>query len=340
MKKSLKPISEQTMVITGASSGIGLVTTRMAASKGAKLILAARNEDALSKLCEELRTKGCDAIYVVADVGLQENITAIADAAIASYGGFDTWVNNAGVSLFGNLEDVRIPDMKRIFDTNFWGGLYGSLTAVSHFKETGKAGALINVGSFFGDRATPIQSIYGAAKHALHGFTDSLRMELEKQKSPVSVTLVHPGRIDTPYNEHARSYLDQQPAHRGMIYPPEAVAEAILYAAAHRTRDMFVGSQAKFFAVLGALAPRLTDKIMEAWLFYSQRSSRPSRDIEDNALYKAGYGLHERGTHEGWVQSSSWYVKASKHPVLTTLILGTGVALLCGLSMQNRKSLI
>ena len=117
----------------------------------------------------------------------------------------------------------------------------------------------------------------------------------------------------------------QQPAHRGYIYPPQSVAEAILHAATHPKRDMFVGFQAKFFAVMGTIAPRLTDKIMEKWMFYSQVADRPSRDRKDNALYKPGYGLHERGTHEGYVRSGSMYVTMSKNPVLTGMaIAGLG----------------
>jgi len=327
MVNSLKPLPNQVIVITGASSGIGLVTARMAAKRGAKLVVAARNEDALRQLVEEIRSKGGEAIYVVADVGQEEDVNRIAEVAIAEFGGFDTWVNNAGVSIFGACEEVSIPDMKRMFDTNFWGVVYGSRAAVKHFRQRKSNGALINVGSFLGDRAAPVQSTYSASKHALHGWTDALRMELEKEKAPVSVTLIHPGRIDTPYNEHARSYISKQPAHRGMIYPPEAVAEAILYSAEHPKRDMFVGFQSKFLAILGALAPRLTDKLMEIWAFPSQQSDRPSRDKEDNALYQPGYGMHERGTHQGWVRSGSFYVKASEHPLLTSMTLaGLGVA--------------
>lgn len=320
MALSLKPLHDQVVVITGPSSGIGLVTARMAAQQGAKLVLAARNEDALRQLVEEIRSKGGQAIYVVADVGKEEDVNRIAERAIAEFGGFDTWVNNAGVSIFGRCMEVTIPDMKRMFDTNFWGVVYGSRVAVNHFRQrqTG-SGALINVGSFFGDRAVAVQSTYAASKHALHGWTDALRMELEAEGAPVSVTLIHPGRIDTPYNEHARSYLDKQPAHRGMIYPPQAVAEAILFAAEHPRRDMFVGFQAKFLAVLAGISPRLMDKIMEVWAFPSQQSDRPSRDREDNALYHAGYGLHERGTHQGWIRSGSLYVKAEKHPVAATI---------------------
>lgn len=329
MAISLKPLRDQVIVITGASSGIGLVTARMAAQQGAKLVLAARNEDALRQLAEEIQSDGGQAIYVVADVGQEEDVNRIAERAIAEFGGFDTWVNNAGVSIFGRCMEVTIPDMKRMFDTNFWGVVYGSRVAVNHFKQHQVgSGALINVGSFFGDRAVAVQSTYAASKHALHGWTDALRMELEAEGAPVSVTLIHPGRIDTPYNEHARSYLTKQPAHRGMIYPPEAVAEAILFAAEHPRRDMFVGFQAKILAVLAGISPRLTDKLMEVYAFPSQQSDRPSRDREDNALYHAGYGMHERGTHQGWIRSGSLYVKAEKHPLLATLaIAGFGTVL-------------
>ncbi|MFM7423607.1 MAG: SDR family oxidoreductase [Elainella sp.] len=325
----LKPLKDQVVVITGASSGIGLVTARMAAKQGAKLVLAARNEEALRQLTEEIRGNGGEAIYVVTDVGQEEQVNHIAERAIAEFGGFDTWVNNAGVSIFGLCMDVTIPDMKRMFDTNFWGVVYGSRAAVNHFRQRQSgSGALINVGSFLGDRAVAVQSTYSATKHAVHGWTDALRVELETEGAPVSVTLIHPGRIDTPYNEHARSYMPKQPAHRGMIYPPEAVAEAILYAAEHPKRDMYVGFQAKALAMLGGISPALTDKLMELWAFPSQQSDQPSRDREDNALYRPGYGLQERGTHQGWIRSESFYVKASSHPLAATgILIGVGTVL-------------
>ncbi|MDQ0735895.1 SDR family oxidoreductase [Arthrobacter agilis] len=326
MAKVLKPLTEQVVVITGASSGIGLVTARMAVQRGAAVVLAARNADALRTLEEELRAAGGRAHHVVADVGRQEDVGRIADAARQAFGGFDTWVNNAAVSIFGSVDEVSIEDMHRMVDTNYWGVVYGCREAVAQFKgRTGSSGAIVNVGSVFGDRATPVQSTYASAKHAVHGWTDALRMEMEAQGVPVSVTLLHPGRIDTPYNEHAQSYLDQQPAHRGMIYPPEAVAEAILHAAAHPTRDLFIGSQVKIGVVAAALAPRLMDRIMERHMYRSQHADRPSRRTGDSALHRAGYGLHERGTHEGWVRGRSYYLKAEKHPVLTTVLVAAAV---------------
>jgi short-subunit dehydrogenase len=337
MKLSLKPLAQQVIVLTGASSGIGLVTARLAAQHGAKLVLAARNEDALHQLAAEICSQGGQAIAVPTDVSQEEEVNHLAAAAIAEFGTFDTWVNNAGVSIFGSTMEVSIPDMRHMFDTVFWGQVYGSRAAVQHFKERGQAGALVNVGSLFGDWPTPVQSTYASAKHALHGWTGALRMELEKEQAPVSVTLVHPGRIDTPYNEHARSYLDKQPSHRGMVYPPEAVAEAILYSAAHPKRDMYVGFQAKAFAVLAPIIPRITDKVMELWMYPSQHDDRPSRSREDNALYQPGYGLHERGTHHGWFRSGSIYVKAQEYPALAlAAVAGLGLAVTALVKARKR----
>jgi short-subunit dehydrogenase len=337
MKITLKPLGQQVVVITGASSGIGLVTARLAAKAGARLVLAARNEDALQQLAQEIRSQGGQAIAVTADVGDEEDVLRIAAAAITEFDTFDTWVNNAGVSIFGHCEEVSIADMRRMFDTVYWGAVYGSRVAVAHFRQRGVAGALINIGSFFGDRATPVQSTYCTAKHALHGWTDALRMELEMEKAPVSVTLIHPGRIDTPYNEHAQSYYQHQVAHRGMVYPPEAVAEAILFAAAHPKRDMYVGFQAKVLKMLGDLAPRFMDKLMEVVTDPGQIDpDRPSHNAETSALYKAGFGLRERGSHEGWFRSGSIYVKVQKHPLLAAAaVVGLGLAI--GALRQSRQ---
>ncbi|WP_407371332.1 SDR family oxidoreductase [Carnobacterium sp.] len=331
----LKKLKDQVIVITGASSGIGLVTARMAAEKGAKVVVAARNEEALQKLVEELQRKGHSAIYVEADVGKEEDVNAIAEATLREFGRFDTWVNNAGISIFGHSMDVSTKDMRRMFETNFWGVVYGSRAAVEHYKDRKTPGALINIGSLFGDRGTTVQSTYASSKFAVHGWTENLRMELEKEHLPVSVTLIHPGRIDTPYNEHAMSYMDKQPGHRGMIYPPEAVAEAILFAAENPKRDIFVGSQAKIFVVLGRVFPRFTDKLVEKIMYPTQHLDKQSNPPEESALYHAGYGLHERGTKEGWVRSNSYYVKATKHPMITTAAI-TGLGALFLLAAKKK----
>jgi short-subunit dehydrogenase len=331
MSVRLRPLDQQVVVITGASSGIGLVTARCAARRGARLVLAARNEEALCRLAEEIRGDGGQAVPVVADVGRQEDVARVASAAQTEFGRFDTWVNNAGVSIFGEIPQVSIEDMHRVFDTVYWGVVYGCLQAVEHYRSRpGKTGgAIVNVGSVFGDRSTPIQSTYASAKHAVHGFTDALRVELQHERDPISVTLVHPGRIDTSYNEHAQSYLSQQPAHRGMIYPPEAVAQAILAAAEHPIRDVYVGSQAKIVQLAGALTPRLVDKIMSWYMWPTQMDPhRTSHPREQSALWHAGHGGQERGSHVGWHRRGSWTVAATTHPLRSAV--GSGIAALAG----------
>ncbi|MFS4505036.1 SDR family oxidoreductase [Clavibacter sp. Sh2141] len=310
----LLPLEDQVVVITGASSGIGRVTARMAAARGAAVVLAARNGEALEEVVAGIVADGGRATAVVADVGVAADVERIAATALAEHHRFDTWINDAGVSVFGLADRVPLEDMRRMMDTDYWGVVHGSLAAVAHMRSRkGYGGAIVNVGSVFGDRATPLQSTYSSIKHAVHGWTDALRMDIEAQGLPISVTLLHPGRIDTPYNEHAQSHAERQPAHRGMIYPPEAVAEAALWAAQHPTRDLYIGVQAHLGAVAGAVAPRLTDLVMERYMLWSQRSSRPSRPPGDSGLRQPSPRPAERGTHEGWVRRRSYYLAVQEH---------------------------
>ena len=231
MGVQLKKLSEQVIVITGASSGIGLVTARMAARQGARLVLAARSEDALRTLTDEIKAEGGKAVYAVADVGREEDVRRIADAARHHFGGFDTWVNNAGVSIYGRVLDVSMEDHRQLFETNYWGLVHGSRVAAEHLRQRG--GAIINVGSSLSDRAIPLQGTYCASKHAVKGYTDALRMELEEEDAPISVTLIKPSAIDTPYKDHAKNYLPVEPENPPPVYAPETVAEAILHSATH-----------------------------------------------------------------------------------------------------------
>src|SRR3954451_1189512 len=339
MAVSLPSLENQVVVITGASSGIGLVTARMAAKRGAAVVLAARNDGALEELAAEIRAVGGQAIAVGADVGDQGEVARIADRALQRFGRFDSWVNNAGVSIFGRIEEVSIEDMRRMFDTVYWGVVYGSRQAAAHYKRRGTPGAIVNVGSLFGDRATPLQSTYASAKHAVHGFTEALRMELEADDAPVSVSLLHPGRIDTPYNEHAQSYADRHPVHRVYVYTPETVAEAILYAAEHPARDLYIGSQAKALAIIGRLAPRLTDKAMERYLFWGQLDpDRPAPPREQSALYQAGREpLRERGSHRGLRRSRSLYLIGQEHRRARDAALA-GVASAAAVTLARRRT--
>jgi len=327
----LRKLEEQTIVLTGATSGIGLVTARMAAERGAKLMLMARNDDALKKLSSELSLKGAKVKYAAGDVANEGDILKVAAATISEFGNFDTWINNAGVSIYGRLEEVPIEDSRQLFETNFWGVVNGSLVAARNLKLSG--GAIINIGSTLSDRAIPIQGMYCASKHAVKGFTDALRMELEAEGAPVSVTLIKPSAIDTPYKEHAKNYLGVQPENPPPVYSPETVAETILYCAENPVRDCFVGGGGKAISLLGKFAPRTTDLVMENTMIEMQKSDRPGKVRSREGLYASRDGrLQERGGYQGHVAESSVYTKASLHPLTTgaAFAVGLGAAFLIG----------
>jgi short-subunit dehydrogenase len=332
MKIQLKGLSQQVIVITGASSGIGLATARLAASKGARLVLAARSEDSLRRLVEEIRAHGGKAIYVDADVGVEADVQRIHAAAVREFGGYDTWVNNAGVSVYGRCLEVSTEDMRRVFETNFWGVVYGSRVACQHLRH--RTGTLINIGSEVSDVAAPLQGIYSASKHAVKGWTDALRMELEDEGAPVSVTLIKPGPIDTPYTEHAKNYLADRPTHAPPVYLPESVAEAILHAATHPVRDLFVGAGAKVASTMNKWSPRLMDRVMEKTLIPGTHSGKPRTG--GDALHHAGGGLRERGNYEGLVRNST-YTRAVRHPMLTSAaVVGVGLMAAAAATRRNR----
>lgn len=336
MQLRLKPIRDQVIVITGASSGIGLVTARMAARRGARVVVTARNQAALRQLAQEIQgdeSNGGVAAFVAGDVGDEAALRRVADEAIRRFGRIDTWVNGAGVSIYGRLIDISLEDQRRLFDTNFWGVVIGSRIAVEHLRKEG--GALINIGSTLSDRAVPLQGIYSASKHAVKAYTDALRMEVEHDGLPIAVTLIKPYSIDTPYVEHAKNYLPNEPVYPPPAYAPEVVAETILHCAQHPVRDVFAGGAGQVMSALGRLAPRLTDKVMES-MFEIQQSDRPDDDRTHNSLYGPTTAMKERSGRAAYVAESSLYTQAALHPLVTGTILAVAGLVLASLLLSRR----
>ena len=297
MAAALKPLDQQVIVITGASSGIGLATTESAAKEGAKLVLAARSEQTLNEIVQRINAEGGEAISVVADVGDRQQVERIAEAAVRRFGRIDTWVNDAGVSIYGRLDEVSEQDSRRLFDVNFWGVVNGSLAALPYLKREG--GALINVGSEVSDAVVPLQGMYSASKHAVKGFTDALRVEIEEiDEAPVSITLIQPTAVDTPFPEHARNYMDQEPKLPTPMIEPQKVADAILKAATKPERDVKVGSMSKLNTTVAKVAPGLGDKL-SAKQADRQQYDEPPRQPE-GTLYKPGEQgrIHGSGERE------------------------------------------
>lgn len=325
------------MVITGATSGIGLTTARMAAKKGAKLVLVARNESALRELTDEINGSGGKAIYSAADVSDENALRQAARKAKERFGGFDTWVNNAGGSIYGRIMEVPTGDLRRLFETNVWGVVNGSKIAVEHLQNRG--GALINVGSEVSDSAVPLQGMYSSSKHAVRGFTDALRMELEADGLPISVTLIKPTAIHTPFPENAKNYLPYEPQLPPPLYAPELVAEAILYTAENPTRDFFVGEMAKLHSSMALNMPRLYEKMNESMIDSMQNAGESAKTNRPDGLYETNSKLSERGAQERFVLEESLYQQAKIHPFVSTgILLGGGIALAAFLGSRKMRS--
>ena len=313
-----KALERQVMVITGATSGIGLATAMRAAAAGARVVLTARGEADLVDICATINAKGGRASYLAADIGDSAAVRAVAAHAIATFGTIDTWVNVAGLTIYGPLNVVPEADNVRLMRTNFWGTVHGSLVAAEHLRQRG--GTIINVGSVGSDIAFPMQGIYGASKHAVKGFTDALRMELMQEGAPIAVTLLKPNSIDSPLPQRARNYMEVEPMLPPPIYPPEEVAYAILKCAAHPRRELVVGGGGVALIAFKRMLPSLYDRIGPAITFFERRGI-PARN-QTGALHAPQRGTEVRGDQPGYVMRTSLYTRAMLNPGVTIAAAG------------------
>ncbi|RZA32071.1 MAG: SDR family NAD(P)-dependent oxidoreductase [Lysobacteraceae bacterium] len=293
MNTELKPIDQQVMVITGASSGIGLATALAAAAQGARVALLARSEQTLDEVVADIQADGGQALAVALDIADRGAVEAAADQIVSRFGRIDTWVNNAGVAIYGRIEEIADDDNRRLFETNFWGVVYGSLAALPYLRQSG--GALINVGSEVSEAVVPLQGMYSTSKHAVKGFTDALRVETELvANAPVSISLIQPTAVNTPYPEHARNYMDREPKLPSPQIDPHRVAEAIIEAATEGGRDIKVGAMSKMNTLMAKLMPRLGDR-MSAMQSRRQQKDEPPRKPE-GTLFEGGESGRIYGT--------------------------------------------
>jgi NAD(P)-dependent dehydrogenase (short-subunit alcohol dehydrogenase family) len=264
----LKPLNEQVVVVFGASTGIGRMTALKFADNGAKLVVVGRKQEALDSLAHEIKSRGSEALAVTADTTHFPQVVGVAEAALRKFGRIDTWAHIAGVGVYSRFTDLKPEEFRRSIEVNLLGQVYGAMAAIPHLRR--KGGALIQVSSIESQIGFPFQSAYAAAKHGMKGYLDVLRMELEHDHVPVSVTNIMPMAIDTPFFSHALTKLGVKPRAMPPIYKPELVAEAIVKAAYKPQGDVIVGGAGFMFLFMKRFMPRLLEKLMITTAFRGQ----------------------------------------------------------------------
>lgn len=257
-----RPLSEQVVVLTGASSGIGRATAVELGRRGATVVLAARSEESLRDVAREVLTAGGQALVVPTDVTDRAQVDRLARTADERFGRIDTWVNDAGVSQYATVEDSTAEEIEQVIKTDLLGVIYGCKAALPVMKRQG-GGTIVNVSSVLGKLSVPLQAAYCASKHGIIGFADSLRMELKREGSPVEVVTVMPGSTNTPFFDHARAKLGgRAPQPLPPVYEPSAVAHAIAHVCENPQRDVVVGLASKLFVLMSRLHPGLLDRLL------------------------------------------------------------------------------
>lgn len=310
-----RALSDQVVVVTGASSGVARETALLLAERGATVVLAARNEEALNQVAAEVSRLGGTAHVRVTDVSQWEQVDALAGETVERFGRIDTWVSCAAVSLYGKFADVSAEEFARVVQVNLLGHVWGTKAALSRMQEQG-AGAIVNVASALALQATPLQSAYVASKHGILGFTEALRMELEHDGSPITVSTIMPSSINTPLFQHARSRMGVQPQPMPPVYQPRVVAEALVHVIEHPQPYTVVGGAGKLMGVMHRLAPRLTGTVMlrVGNAAQSQRTDQPADGTDNLFEPSRGPGAVE-GTFGQKAKSTSVYTTVlEQHP--------------------------
>lgn len=325
----LKPVEEQVVALMGASSGIGREAALRFARRGARVVVSARGEAGLNSLVDEIRSEGGEATALPAEVTEFDQVKAVADRAVEEYGRLDTWVHLSAVSIFAKFEEITPEEFKRIVEVDLVGQAYGAMAALPHIKRE-EGGALIHVSSVLARRAVPLQSPYCASKRGVEGFLESLRVELRHDGWPISVTNVMPASINTPFFTKARTKMGVKPMGFPPIYQPGVVADAILYAAAHPTRDIVAGGAGKGMLLGQRLSVGLMDAIMARAGFRGQQTDEPRSEGAPDALFGSVEGQdRSEGDFSKGARSRSLSTWLDTHPAVKRgLAVGAALAVL------------
>jgi short-subunit dehydrogenase len=322
------------VVITGASAGVGRATALAFARRGAHIGLLARGRDGLEATRGEVESYGGKAIVVPTDVADAERVEHAADTVERELGPIDIWVNNAMTSVFSTIQELRPEEVRRVTEVTYLGTVHGTMSALNRTR-TRDRGTIVQVGSALAYRAIPLQAAYCAAKHAVQGFTESLRCELLHDNSHVRVTMVHPPALNTPHFSWAKSRLRRKPQPVPPIYQPEIAAEAILWAVDHARRELQVGLPTVLAIEGNKLFAGLMDRYLARNGYDSQQTTEPAEPDRPDNLWKPLPG--DRGAHGSFdSQASSFSPQFWLNTHRSWMAVGLGLMAIAGTALTRR----
>jgi NAD(P)-dependent dehydrogenase (short-subunit alcohol dehydrogenase family) len=284
MGAAKKPLSEQVVVVTGASSGLGRAIARGAGEAGAKVVVTARNGEALDDAVREIEAFGSEAIAVPADHAVQDEVAQVVEQTLDRFGRIDTYVANAMVTVMSEVAELQLDELRRVFDVNFFGMVHGYRAALPHLKES--HGTFLHVSSALAYRGIPLQAAYCASKAAGRTFLESARVELQKHGAPVDISLVLPGAINTPQFDRSRQRIGFQPQPVPPIYQPEPYATAVLHCCEHPIRELPVSWGAQKLLWGQKLSPRAGDWMLRRMGWKGQHTGQPKAIDSPDNLYE------------------------------------------------------
>jgi NAD(P)-dependent dehydrogenase (short-subunit alcohol dehydrogenase family) len=293
----LTPDEGPVVVVTGASAGVGRATARAFAAEGASVALLARGEEGLGPTREEVEMLGGRALAIPLDVADWQAVDDAASLIEAQLGPIDIWVNNAFSSVFAPVAETEAAEFRRTTEVTYLGFVHGTLAALRRMQPRAR-GAIVQVGSALAYRSIPLRAAYCAAKHAMQGFTESLRCELLHAESNVHVTMVHLPAVNTPQFDWLLSRLPRPARPMPPIYQPEVAARAIVHAAHHPTRrEYWVGGSTVVTILANRIAPGLLDRYLARAGYESQQSDRAAPHAGPNLWAPADGPAGDRGAH-------------------------------------------
>jgi NAD(P)-dependent dehydrogenase (short-subunit alcohol dehydrogenase family) len=321
---------ESVVVVTGASAGVGRTAAVAFGRHGARVALLARPNPGLEAAAREVEEAGGRALVLPTDVADADQVEAAATRAEEELGPIDVWVNDAMATIFARGWDIEPDEFRRATEVTYLGAVHGTMAALRRMRPR-DAGTIVQVGSALAYRAIPLQAAYCGAKHALRGFTDSIRCELMSERSRVSITMVHLPGLNTPQFTWVRVRgLPDTPRPVPPVYQPEVAAEAIVWAAQHRRREVWVGGSTVMTILGNKLVPNLADLYLARTNIRAQQTDRPIPPGRRDYLFEPV--PEDRGPHGPFgpeAKSRSWQLEASKHRrVLLAAGAAAGAALL------------